>query len=247
MTCDLLTKIGRILQINLDIIFMTSKNVAILGDHKHIEIIIFLMEDNIESQQLEQMIFDEQQKISNMLENIIPPQIVCKLSGENEPLSFAVNSITVASINVVAQAKWDYTDNASFTFFNNIFDLFDQMINDFPNISKIQSFSHTYIIAGGIFMTVNKPEKHVVEVINCCLKMLKLAQTFQSKFGYKTDLTIGIHTGGPAVYGIISKQSPKFQILSPIKILADELMHAGNISVIHISRFVYELIFFIWI
>jgi PAS domain-containing protein len=97
ITCVLLTKIEKTLQINFDVIFMTSQRAALIGEHKRIETIIFLIEDNSESRQQEKHIIDEQQKISNMLEKVIPSQVVNQLNEESGSLSFVVNSATAAS------------------------------------------------------------------------------------------------------------------------------------------------------
>ena len=110
-------------------------------------------------------------------------------------------------------------------------------------MTKINNFSHTYSFVGGLFSEINKPERHAEEAIKFSLKLLSIVPELSQKYGIEIHLTIGVHTGGPIVAGVLSFDNPTFQIIGTVGELANQVKNKGVPDQICITRAVYELIF----
>lgn len=60
--------------------------------------------------------------------------------------------------------------------FCQLFLTVDEMIKEFPQLTKIRTKSFTYEYAGGLFGSVNKPDKHAEEATRFALKVISSAK-----------------------------------------------------------------------
>ena len=146
-------------------------------------------------------------------------------------------------IRIKVKKNFNKETYEQFTFYDEMFERFDTEIKQFDLLTKISNFSHTYSFVGGLFSEINKPERHAEESIKFALKLLCLVPELSEKFGAEIHLTIGVHTGGPIVAGVLGFDNPTFQIIGTVSEMADQVKNKGVQDQICITRAVYELIF----
>lgn len=68
----------------------------------------------------------------------------------------------------------------------------------------MRTFSDTYVYAGGVFGSVNKPDKHAEEATHFALQVIKGVAAIEAQIGQKIEVIICLNTGGPLVAGVVS-------------------------------------------
>ncbi|KAK8899300.1 hypothetical protein M9Y10_001613 [Tritrichomonas musculus] len=240
---SILLKNGQTAHFSCTVTCLTTNGIANEGDYDRINRICFLFDDNTEVYMREQLINREKKHLDGMLSNVMPSRVVQSFVNSGECISFIVQSVTIGSVRVRVMKKFDENPADEYVFYNEIFSCFDEEIKEFELLSKVTTFAHTYSYIGGLFSEVNKPERHAEESIKFALKLLKLAPELSKKYDTEIHLTIGVHTGGPIVAGVMSFGKPTFQIIGTVSEMANQLKNKGVCDHICISRAVYELIF----
>lgn len=230
--------------ISVNVISLTSSGAAAEGEFRSINMISYIIEDLTSHFEIEQVIKEEQKKTAAMLVRVMPPEIVEQLQNGAESISFAVQSASIACVRVSTETQFSNSDKMdAFIFYGKVFEIFDEMREQFPLLSKIRTFSHTYTYAGGLFSQVNKPDKHAEEATRFALKLITSIPEIEQKVGHRIKLTIGMNTGGPLVAGVLSLNKPSFQFIGPPLELAQQMKASGVPNMIHATRAVYELIY----
>ncbi|KAK8892534.1 hypothetical protein M9Y10_029767 [Tritrichomonas musculus] len=233
----------KICHFNCTVNCLTKDGVSNNNDYDLIEKVAFVFDDNTEIYMKEQLIMQEKKHLNEMLSNVMPVRMISNFVSSNEGVSFIVQSVSIGKVRIKITKQFNKETCEEFTFYNEIFDRFDTEIKNFDLLTKINSFSHTYSFVGGLFSEINKPERHAEEAIKFALKLLSIAPELSEKFGVEIHLTIGVHTGGPIVAGVISFDNPTFQIIGTVNEMANQVKNKGVPDQICITRAVYELIF----
>lgn len=119
----------------------------------------------------------------------------------------------------------------------------DEMIKEFPQLTKIRTKSFTYEYAGGLFGSVNKPDKHAEEATRFALKVISSAKKNGEKVGSEIEFKIGLSTGGPLIACVIGLNKPTFHLIGPTVDLAQRMKTLGVLNQVQITRAVYEFIY----
>ena len=238
------TPIGEEKIVIVNILCLTQQGTATEADFAEINAIVFIIEDQTEHQLIEQRIQAEKQKITEMLNRVMPSVVVEELQKGADSIALAVQSATVACVKVSSATPFDKEDfNAPFQYFSKVFSILDEMMKEFPQLTKIRTFSHTYEYACGLFGSVNKPDKHAEIATRFALKIISSVKEIEDSIGHDVSFTIGLNTGGPLVAGVISLQNPTFHLIGPTAELAQRLKSTGIKNQIHVTRAVYELVY----
>ncbi|OHT10345.1 hypothetical protein TRFO_20489 [Tritrichomonas foetus] len=228
----------------VNVLCLTPLGTASESDFNDINAVVFIIEDQTDHQLIEQKINAEKQKITTMLNRVMPNNVVEELQKGAESISVAVQSASVGCIKVTSSAQFDKEDfNAPFQFFSKVYNVLDEMMKEFPALTKIRTFSHTYEYAGGLFGSVNKPNKHAEIATRFALKVISSANKIAEAIGHEVSFTIGLNTGGPLVAGVISVSKPNFHLIGPTVELAQRMKSTGIKNQIHVTRAVYELVY----
>ena len=234
---------GKIGHFNCNILCMTPLGIANENEIAKIDKLAFIFDENTEVFMRRQQIEKENKHLKQMLSNTMPSRIVKSFMNANECISFIVQSVSIGSVRVKVQKHFNENTTDEFIFYNEIFKCFDDEIQNFDLLSKLNTFSHTYTFIGGLFSEINKPERHAEKSIKFALNLLRIAPEISEKFGAEVQLTIGVHTGGPIVAGVINFEKPTFQTIGTVSEMANQMKNKGFPQTICISRAVYELIF----
>jgi hypothetical protein len=228
---------------SVEAISISEDIIAYENDGNKVTKIILIFTDNSKMVATEKTIKKQNEYISEMLNSVIPSQILESLQSGSTSISFSVHSVTIGEIKVSASKIFSLTTKEPHNFYNKVFSIFDSIIAKYQTLDKVRTFAHVYTFAGGLFMSVNKPEKHADESIRFLLELLSILPEISRECNTEVNLIIGVHTGGPVVAGVMSIEMPTFIVLGNVRKYAQELKTTGEVNSIHITRTTYELIF----
>ncbi|KAK8860256.1 hypothetical protein M9Y10_011921 [Tritrichomonas musculus] len=235
---------GKEKDIVVNVICLTSNGTATETNFHEICAMAFIIDDQTEQRRIEQKIYSEKQKITDMLNKVLPMSVLEELQKGSESISLSVQSASVGCIEVCSTKAFDPNDfNAPFKFLSTVFVQLDEMLKDFPQLTKIRTNSYTYEYAGGLFGSVNKPDKHAEEATRFALKVISSARQIGAKVGFEVEFKIGLSTGGPLVAGVIGLTKPNFHLIGPTVDLAQRMKSSGVFNQVQVTRAVYELIY----
>ena len=195
---------------------------------------------------MHQLLIDEEKKKSDaMLSSILPPSLVPRVQAGEKNISFAVQSVSVAFMDIVSFTPWCGSHDAAYIMktLNYIFKEDDALVAEHKTLSKIKCIGDCYMCAGGIFDEVNNPAQHAKEMVEFGVEAIKKLIEIDEVLNEQLRIRVGINTGGPIVAGVFTTGKPTFEILGPTINMAQQMEHHGVPMQVHISRPVYELIY----
>lgn len=235
---------GQEKSIKLSVICMTPNGPATESNSNDINSIIFIIDDETEQKKVEKKIYEEKEKITDMLNKVLPINVIDELQKGSESVSFTVQSATIGCITIKSPILTNSNDlNAPYKLLSGVFDIFDEMLKDFPQLTKVRTYAYTYEYAGGVFGSVNKPDKHAEEATRFALKVMSSKSQIESVVGHDISFVIGLNTGGPLVAGVISIGKPSFHLIGPAVTYAKKMEDTAEDMQVQITRSVYELIY----
>jgi hypothetical protein len=229
----------------MTVICLTRMGAAIEGDGSVISSIAFVIDDLTMMKEHEIQILEQTRQVKEMLHRIMPDQIISQLEEGAESISFSVQSSSIGFVQIVPGVNLAEKGDleAPFRFIHQLYTIFDGQLAKYGQLSKVRDTMDSYVFAGGLFGIVNKPDKHGEEAVRFALGLLGNVMTLEEKLGHPFKLIIGLNTGGPLVAGIISLKQPTFQLIGPPVDLAEQMKATGLPGVIHVTRYVYELVY----
>ncbi|OHT07234.1 Adenylate and Guanylate cyclase catalytic domain containing protein [Tritrichomonas foetus] len=231
-----------------DIEFITSD-----GGLKHFSVtyanlkneIIISLKDTTDMIRYNNLIAEEHAKSDMLLASILPANLAKRVQQGETDICFSVQSVTISFIDIVEFTPWCGSLEASEVMLtlNNLFTRFDIIVNSKPTMTKIKCIGDCYMSAGGIFMEVNQPALHAKEVVEFGLEAIEAIESLNKEINQNLRIRVGVNTGGPIVSGVLGIGKPTFEILGPAINMAQQMEHCGVPMQVHISRYVYELIY----
>ena len=235
---------GKLLYVNASIICLTDTNIAkSQSQSQEITSIAIVIDDLTDQMLYREKIQAEQMQMKNLLEKILPAPVVESFQDGMDSISFGVDSATIGFINVDTDPFDPETPEAPFIFYDSVLKQFDNILSNFPLLTKVRAMFNTYVYASGIFSKHVKPEKHSEEAVRFALSLIGIQPQIEEKLKRRVTITIGIDTGGPIVAGILSIQRPAFQVFGNVNDVAKNLMSNCSGERILVSKNVYDLIY----
>ena len=228
---------------NVEVIGYADYRILFENDSLKPESCVIIINDITNIILTEKSIDEKNNDVQEMLKNVLPQVIITELLKGSSSISFSVHSATLCEIKVGASKRFSFSSKEPHMFYNQVYKIFDKVLENYPTLTKLRTFAHGYTVAGGIFMTVNKPEKHAEETIRFSLELLRKLPVISKECNTEVNLTIGVHTGGPIVAGVMSIDLPSFVVLGNVRKYSQEMKASGDKNSIHMTRSVYELIF----
>lgn len=195
---------------------------------------------------IEDTLIKEKEAVYRMMTSILPPQIVTALDSPTLNLSFSSQSASVTIIELVDFDSIAASISAARTLsiMSRVFKAFDNIMkNTAGSLTKVQTISDKYLAVGGFFSSINQPEIHTKESVTFGLQCIQAVAEISKEIGVTLQLKIGVNAGGPLIAGILDIGSPTFTVIGTPLDVAFLITAAGEPMTIHISRYVYELIF----
>jgi guanylate cyclase len=206
---------------------------------------VFVFRDMTPFISLEAHIAAEKKKCDQLLRSTLPPTLVSRLETGEKNVSFAVQTITVAFINIVNFTAWCYnsTPQKSMLVLNTLFRKFDHYLGHFLMVTPIKTIGSTYIVAGGVFQEHSHVMDHPSQVVWFALECLAGVATANEELGVHIELRVGIAVDGPAVTGVIGDVThPTFEILGSAVNVAQRMEESAKPGQVQITRHTYEIL-----
>jgi class 3 adenylate cyclase len=221
---------------HVNVVALLVARVAAEGEGPDVERIAMIITDYTDIMRAQREVEEQQQRLTAMLQRVIPAQLCGRLQSGAEALSVDAQSATVGYVKVVSNVVDEYH------LLPKVFDEFDSLLEGFELLIKARTVFNTYIFAGGLLANT-KAARHAEEAVRFALKLIVTANSIARHIGKEFTLLIGLHTGGPVISGIISPTRPTFQIIAPIMDCAAQMSETSMAGEVHITRSTYEHIF----
>jgi hypothetical protein len=231
---------GKVIHLLANVVSLMVNQVAVEGDYSEVDKFGFVFTDCTELVYKQQALENEQTRLHEMLESVIPGQICESLEKGEDSWSNISQSVTIGQIRVKPLAT---SEVRFFDFYKFVFDEFDEVLKTFDLLSKVRTCFNVYCFAGGLFSKNRKPAGHAEESVKFGIRLLVMVQTLANRIGCDFEIVIGIHTGGPVATGVMSAKRPTFQIIGPVMNCAAQMMETGLAGEVQLTRSTYELIF----
>ncbi|XP_055347158.1 atrial natriuretic peptide receptor 1-like [Paramacrobiotus metropolitanus] len=172
----------------------------------------------------------EQNKVDNLLAEIIPPSLIKKLRDKVVVPPEAFESVTILFSSMVGFDVFcnTVTPMQVSSFLNELYTFVDSTLHMY-DVYKVETVKDGYVVASGV--PLRNGERHAYEVVSLAQYIL-LELERQKKIPLK--IRIGIHTG-PIAAGIIGVIMPRYCLFGDTMNTASRMESHGEASRIHIS------------
>jgi class 3 adenylate cyclase len=206
---------------------------------------VFTTKDKTQTVCYNELIKEERANSDKMLASILPPSLVPRVQAGEVNISFSVQSASVLFMDIVEFTPWCASNSASVVMssLNALYKEFDAVCASKATLTKIKCIGDCYMAAAGIFLEVNQPAVHAMEMVEFGLESIKALGRVNMEINQTLRMRVGINTGGPLVAGVIGTEKPTFEIIGPTINMAQQMEHEGVPMNVHISRSTYELIY----
>ncbi|MFN3604071.1 MAG: adenylate/guanylate cyclase domain-containing protein [Leptonema sp. (in: bacteria)] len=175
----------------------------------------------------------EREKNYNLLLNILPKEIVHKLSFDNLEIIAEEYYASVLFADIVKFTSWskNIEPKELVLILNQLFSEFD-FLTENHNIEKIKTIGDSYMAACGL---PKKIENHADNIVLFALDMIQSLNEFNQKLNLNIHMRFGIHTG-KVVGGVIGVKKFIFDIWGDTVNIASRIESTGTPNQIHISE-----------
>ena len=122
---------------------------------------------------------------------------------------------------------------------NKLFNSYDEILANYPSITKISTKSDVYVVACGLFRdssSVNSAQF----LSEFAVQMLEVAEDVSRELEISIQVTIGLNTGVPIICGVVGRTIPSFEIIGEAVNEAALVNSTGVPRCIHITETTYE-------
>lgn len=193
-------------------------------------------------EKLKRQSFIQQNKIAELLHNVLPIQIVKEYNEHGFSKPVLKNNATIIFTDFVSFSKFAEGASPQIVVDNldRIFSKFDDIVKS-KNLEKLKTIGDSYVFAGGLFSGSNQLE----ESLEACFEMVdyigKGKKEFIEATGYDWTMRIGIHIGS-VVTGLIGKWRFLYDTWGNTVNIASRLEGASETNRINTSKEVFELL-----
>ena len=181
----------------------------------------------------------EQEKVEQLLLNVLPPPIVSRLKHQQSSIADSFPEATVLFADIVGFTK--IADLISPTtlvdLLNDIFSSFDLLTQKY-GLEKIKTIGDAYMVAGGI---PTPKSDHAEAIALLALDMQQAIARFNTQRGKNFSIRIGIHTG-PVVAGVIGIKKFIYDLWGDTVNTASRMESHGLPGSIQVSETTYQIL-----
>ena len=174
-----------------------------------------------------------------LLKKILPLELEDKYltqSKEYKPYDFVCVLFTdIVSYTELAK---EYEASVIYKLLNDIYTRFDDIVNRYDNLQKIETIGDAYMVVGDIY--TNDTKDNVKNIILLAVSFLKEIKTIPTPNNKPLQLRIGINIG-KVVVGILGVEIPRLCVIGNTVNVANRLQTTTDPDTIQISRHIYEI------
>jgi class 3 adenylate cyclase len=178
-----------------------------------------------------------------LLKKILPLELEDKYisqTKEHKPYDFVCVLFTdIVSYTELAKI---YDADVIYKMLNDIYTRFDDILNRYENLQKIETIGDAYMVISDIYTneSKNNKSKNIKNIILLAIDFLKEIKYISSPNNVPLQLRIGINIG-KVVVGILGVEIPRLCVIGNTVNVANRLQTTTDPDTIQISRHVYEI------
>jgi class 3 adenylate cyclase len=181
-----------------------------------------------------------------LLKKILPLELEDKYisqTKEHKPYDFVCVLFTdIVSYTELAKI---YDADVIYKMLNDIYTRFDDILNRYENLQKIETIGDAYMVISDIYTNESKNNKsknikNIKNIILLAIDFLKEIKYISSPNNVPLQLRIGINIG-KVVVGILGVEIPRLCVIGNTVNVANRLQTTTDPDTIQISRHVYEI------
>ncbi|HAZ43977.1 MAG TPA: hypothetical protein DDW76_16275 [Cyanobacteria bacterium UBA11369] len=198
-----------------------------------------IFRDVTERKRVQKALRIEQEKVEQLLLNVLPPPIVSRLKQEPSSIADSFPEATVLFADIVGFTKIaDLISPATLVdLLNEIFSSFDLLTQKY-GLEKIKTIGDAYMVAGGI---PTPRADHAEAIALLALDMQHAIASFNTQRGEDFNIRIGIHTG-PVVAGVIGIKKFIYDLWGDTVNTASRMESHGLPGCIQVSYTTYQIL-----
>ena len=173
-----------------------------------------------------------------LLKKILPLELedtYLAQSKEYKPYDFVC--VLFTDIVSYTELSKNYEASIIYKLLNEIYTRFDDIVNRYKNLQKIETIGDAYMVVGDIY--TNDRTNNVKNIILLAIDFLKEIKTIPTPNNIPLQLRIGINIG-KVVVGILGVEIPRLCVIGNTVNVANRLQTTTDPDTIHISRHIYE-------
>ncbi|XP_055349691.1 atrial natriuretic peptide receptor 1-like [Paramacrobiotus metropolitanus] len=182
---------------------------------------------------------EEKRKSDELLYQVLPMHVAHALThGQKiDPEAFTLVTIGFTALEDFVDIAFSSTPLQLVTVLNNLYTLFDNMLQLF-DVYKVETISDSYMIASGL--PVRNGNNHSSEIAKFSLALMKESHSFTAhnegrKEKKPLQLKIGFHTGSCAA-GIVGNKMPRYCLFGDTINTASRMTSSGKALKIQVSH-----------
>ena len=229
-----LHKDGREFPIELTLGFWQSENETFFSA---------IIRDITERKESERLIQLEKKKADNLLQNILPSDVIHELKQKGKVQSKHYPDVTVLFTDIVGFTRITETYEADklVSELNIMFSHFDKIVKR-RGLEKIKTIGDSYMCAGGIPL---KNNTHAVDAVLAAIQMLMIIKAKRKERPESEkdfwNIRLGIHSG-PVMAGVVGEWKYTYDIWGDTVNVASRMESSGLPGFINISQNTYQLV-----
>ena len=179
----------------------------------------------------------EQHRSEELLRNILPDKIACRLKYESQTIADSFADVTVLFADIVGFTELSSQVCATelVELLNGVFSRFDRLV-EHHGLEKIKTIGDAYMVVAGL--PEPRPD-HAQAIAAMALDMQQAVQDFNIATNHQLNIRVGIHTGN-VVAGVIGLKKFAYDIWGDTVNTASRMESHGVPGKIHVTDAVYD-------
>lgn len=159
--------------------------------------------------------------------------------GINKELTF-MSVLFMDIVNYTELAK-KYDGNTIFKLLDAVYNHFDNIINKYHHLQKIETIGDAYMVVGDMYRKEMNYKTVVKEITLLGLEFIREIKTIETPDTIPLSIRIGISLGSVNI-GILGNEIPRLCVVGNTVNMASRLQSTADSNTIQISRHIYEQI-----
>ncbi|MCT7977071.1 adenylate/guanylate cyclase domain-containing protein [Laspinema olomoucense] len=195
--------------------------------------------DITQRKETEDALCREQEKVQELLLNILPPTIAKQLQEQPGLIAEKFDAVTILFADLVkfTELSTQVSPQELVTLLNTIVSTFDRLTEK-HGLEKIKTIGDAYLVVGGV--PLSRPD-HAEAIAEMALDMQEAIGQFNAEYLTNLSLRIGINTG-PVVAGVIGIKKFTYDLWGDAVNTASRMESHGITGKIQISETTYQLL-----
>ena len=151
------------------------------------------------------------------------------------------NFICVLFTDIVSYTELanKFDEKIIFKLLNKVYNKFDEILNKYPNLQKIETIGDAYMVVGDLYRSELNHQKVIKQIILLAIEFLNNIKLIETPDSKPLELRIGINMGSVAI-GILGTEIPRLCVVGNAVNKAARLQSTADLNSIQVSHHVYE-------